>query len=42
MVLELIRKFKRPKDEKELEKLILFGYAPKSEEIIEYLKRWVK
>lgn len=39
---ELIEKFEKPKDEKELEKVILYGYVPKSKEIIKYLKRWVK
>jgi len=38
----LIKAFKKPEDEKELERLILFGYCPTSEEIIDYLKRWVE
>ena len=38
----VVENFKKPKDEEEIDKLIIFGYAPKSEEIIEYLRRWVK
>ena len=38
---KLIKRFEKPKDEKELEKIIIFGYCPKSKEILEYLKRWM-
>jgi len=38
----LIKNFEKPLDENELEKIILFGYAPKSEEIIEFLKKWIE
>lgn len=42
MIGKLIEKFEKPKDEDELEKVIIFGYAPKSTEILDYLKRWMK
>jgi len=38
----LINQFKKPLDEEELRILILYGIAPKSEEMIEYIKRWLK
>lgn len=41
-IYKLIEEFKKPSDEKELEKTIIFGYVPSSEEILDYLKRWVK
>ena len=42
LLLKLVKNFEKPKDEKELEKIILFGYSPSSQEIIEYIKRWIK
>jgi predicted nucleotidyltransferase component of viral defense system len=41
-ILNLLKSFEKPEDEKDLEKVIIFGYAPKSEEILEYLKMWLK
>jgi len=38
----LIKKFEKPKDEEELKKIIMFGHAPTSEEILNYLKRWME
>jgi len=39
---KIIKNFKKPEDEQEIKKLILFGYCPSSKEIIEYLKRWIE
>ena len=38
----LITSFKKPSDEEELRTLILYGIAPSSKEIIEYLRRWLR
>ena len=38
----LIASFKKPLDEEELKTLILYGITPSSEEMIEYIKRWLK
>jgi len=38
----LITSFKKPLDEEELKTLILFGIAPSSKEMIEYIKRWLR
>jgi len=38
----LIASFKKPLDEEELRALILYGITPSSEEMVEYIKRWLK
>ena len=38
----LMASFKKPLDEKELRALILYGITPSSEEMIEYIRRWLK
>lgn len=38
---ELFAKFKEPEDEKELAVLVLYGVAPKREEMLEYIRRWL-
>ncbi len=38
----LITSFKKPSDEEELRTLILYGIAPSSKEMIEYLRRWLR
>ncbi len=37
---ELFDKFKEPEDEKELSAIVLYGVAPKSEEMLDYIRRW--
>ncbi len=37
----LTRDFREPVDEKGLKALILFGVTPKSEEMLDYIKRWL-
>lgn len=38
----LLQNFKEPVDEGELKALVLFGAIPTKEDILEYVKRWVK
>jgi len=38
----LIASFKKPLDEEGLRALILYGITPSSEEMVEYIKRWLK
>ncbi|MEM7816263.1 MAG: nucleotidyl transferase AbiEii/AbiGii toxin family protein [Candidatus Aenigmatarchaeota archaeon] len=39
---KIIDNFAEPEDEHELKALILFGVVPKSYEMIDYIKRWLK
>ena len=38
----LITQFNKPSDEEQLRALILYGITPSSEEMVEYIKRWLK
>ena len=38
----LITQFREPLDEEELKTLILYGIAPDSNEMIEYIRRWLR
>ena len=38
----LITQFNKPSDEEQLRALILYGITPSSEELVEYIKRWLK
>ena len=39
---ELLTDFKNPVDESELKALILVGVSPKKEDMLEYIKRWLR
>ena len=41
-LLKLLRDFKHPMDEKELKAIVLFGAIPSTQDMLEYIKRWVR